>query len=188
MFALFTLLFGAMAVLFLVLVFFGVYLFTVYVLSRLGGKFRVGSYFQFLIPIYNVMLLCDCAKLTRWLTVGLLFPGFVASVMNVASLHMLEPYVKTAGLLIGFAANVLLWGSIAKRLGKNFWLWGIITTVLCGLPVLILAFDSSLPVPESRPRSGQSGPDKGDGPHADEQSANKDENNNHEETRYIDVQ
>ena len=53
---------------------------------------------------------------------------------------------------------------------------------------LILAFDSSLPVPENQPRSGQPGPDQGDGPHADEQSENKDENNNHEETRYIDVQ
>ena len=184
----FTVLFGAFAVVVFVLMCFGFYIFAAFVFYRLGEKFRVGSFLGFLIPIYNVMLLCDCAKLTRWLTVGLLFPGFVASVMNVASLHMLEPYVKTAGLLIGFAANVLLWGSIAKRLGKNFWLWGIITTVLCGLPVLILAFDSSLPVPESRPRSGQLGPDQGDGPHADEQSENKDENNNHEETRYIDVQ
>ena len=182
MFALFTLLFGAMAVLFLVLVFFGVYLFTVYVLSRLGGKFRVGSYFQFLIPIYNVMLLCDCAKLTRWLTVAVIFPGFVASAMNVASLHLFEPYVKTAGLLIGLAGNVLLWGSIAKRLGKNFWLWGIITTVLCGLPVLILAFDSSMPQLEEPPRSEPASGDRG------KPSSGYSGNNHHEETRYIEVQ
>ena len=172
MFALFTLLFGAMAVLFLVLVFFGVYLFTVYVLSRLGGKFRVGSYFQFLIPIYNVMLLCDCAGLTRWLTIGVIFPGCVASVMNMLSLHVFASSVKTVGLLIGLASNVLLWGTIAKKLGKNFWLWGIITPVLCGFPVLILAFDSSMP------KSG--GPAQG--------VSCGDNHNNQGETRYIDVQ
>lgn len=52
---------------------------------------------------------------------------------------------SSGAALVAFAANVYLWGKIAERLGKNFWLWGILTPVLLGLPVLILAFDGSMP-------------------------------------------
>ncbi len=141
----FTLLFGAFTVLAVLLVFFGFYLFAAYVFYRLGEKFRIGSFVGFLIPGYNVMLLCDCAAVTRWLTVAILAPGFVQFVMNALSLYMFAQFFESVSGLIGVVASVYLWGSIARRLGKNFWLWGIGTTILLGLPALILAFDGSMP-------------------------------------------
>lgn len=140
-----TLFFGTMAVIAAIAILFGFYIFAAYVFSRLAEKFRVGSFFQFLIPIYNIMLLCDCAKITRWLTVALVAPGLVASALNILSFDTLSDMVKSGGALVALAANVWLWGSIAKRLGKNFWLWGIITPLLLGFPILILAFDGSMP-------------------------------------------
>lgn len=141
----FTLFFGAMALIVSVIVIFGFYIFAAYVFARLAEKFRVGSFIRFLIPFYNIMLLCDCARVTRWLAAALIAPGITASILNMLSLGALEGVISSAGAVIGFAANVWLWGSIAQRLGKNFWLWGIITPVLVGLPVLILAFDGSMP-------------------------------------------
>lgn len=70
----FTILFGALAVIVLVLMCFGIYIFAAYVFSRLGEKFRIGSFLQFLIPFYNVMLLCDCARISRWFTVAVIAP------------------------------------------------------------------------------------------------------------------
>lgn len=141
----FAILFGALAVIVVVLMCFGLYIFAAYVFSRLGEKFRVGSFLQFLIPFYNVMLLCDCAKISRWFTIGVIAPGFIAAAMNLVSLYLFADFFSSGAALIGFAANVYLWGSIAERLGKNFWVWGILTPVLLGLPVLILAFDGSMP-------------------------------------------
>ena len=46
----FTILFGALLVIVLVLMCFGVYIFAAYVFSRLGEKFRIGSFLKFLIP------------------------------------------------------------------------------------------------------------------------------------------
>ena len=37
---------------------------------------------------------------------------------------------------------VNIWGSIAERLGKSYWFYGI-TILFFGIPVFILAFDSS---------------------------------------------
>ena len=67
----FTMLFGAFAALAALAMLLGFYLFTAYVMYRIGDKFRIGSYLEFLIPVYNVMLLCDCAGITRWVTAGI---------------------------------------------------------------------------------------------------------------------
>jgi len=141
----FTILFGALAVIIMVLMCFGIYIFAAYVFSRLGEKFRIGSFIRFLIPFYNIMLLCDCAGVSRWLTIAIVAPGLVAAAFNVISFYAFTGIFSSGAALVGFAANVYLWGRIAERLGKNFWLWGIGTPVLIGLPVLILAFDNSMP-------------------------------------------
>lgn len=141
----FSIIFGAFAVLVFVALFFGIYIFATYVFSRLGEKFRVGSFLSFLIPFYNIMLLCDCAAISRWFTVPLAAPGVVAGAMNIFTVGILYDSFSSAAALVGFAANVYLWGKIAERLGKNFWLWGIGTPALLGLPILILAFDGSMP-------------------------------------------
>lgn len=125
--------------------FFILYIFIAYVFSRLGKKFAVGSFVEFLIPIYNVMLLCDCASVSRWLTVGIVAPGFISGAMNALTYFPFMPLFVPASGLIALIATFYLWGSIAKRLDKNFWVWGIITTLLMGIPLLILAFDNSMP-------------------------------------------
>ena len=141
----FTLLFGAFAIIAVTLMCFGLYIFAAYVFYRLGEKFRTGSFIGFLIPVYNVMLLCDCAAVSRWLTAAIVAPGLITFIMNAVSFYLFAPVLEPSSAMIGIAASVWLWGSIARRLGKNFWLWGIATTVLMGLPVLIMAFDGSMP-------------------------------------------
>ena len=98
------------------------------------------------------MILCDCAKITRWLTVALVAPGIVTFVMNAVTFYIFAPVLEPASALVAVAAAIYLWGTIARRLGKNFWLWGIGTVMLMGLPVLIMAFDSSAP---SHPQSSR---------------------------------
>ena len=81
----FALLFGAFAVFAVLVLIFGIYLFSAYVMYRIGDKFHIGSYVEFLFPVYNVMLLCDCAGITRWVTAGIAVPAFAASVLNFFS-------------------------------------------------------------------------------------------------------
>ena len=96
------------------------YLFSSFVLYRIGNKFGVGSFWHYLIPFYNMVLMCRCGGVSAWNVLGLVvFPISIYSTINI-------------------------WGSIAERLGKSYWLYGI-TTLIIGVPVLILAFDSSRP-------------------------------------------
>jgi hypothetical protein len=97
------------------------YLALTWVLYKLGRKFGVGAFWEYLIPVYNVVLLCRCAGLTPWFTLFMFLP-----VLNIF-------------------VTFLIWGKIAERLGKNMLLWGLLCTLL-GLPVLILALDASKPV------------------------------------------
>lgn len=134
---LFAIAFGILGVLFVLAFTILLYLFTAYVLARIGRKFNIGSFPLFLVPFYNIILLCDCAKVERWVTVGIILP-FLSNSLHLGSFGRLI-------VLIAFASHVYLWGSLAKRLGKDFWLWGIITPLLGWLPAIVLAFDDSLP-------------------------------------------
>lgn len=96
-----------------------VYLFMSFVLYKIGNKFDLGApFWQYIIPIYNMVLMCRCGGVSAWNVLGMMiFPISIYSTINV-------------------------WGSIAERLGKSYWLYGI-TILLFGIPVLFLAFDSS---------------------------------------------
>ena len=141
----FTMLFGAFAALAALAMLLGFDLFTAYVMYRIGDKFRIGSYLEFLIPVYNVMLLCDCAGITRWVTAGIGAPAVVASLLNFFSFGFFGGNMGYLVSAVFFFCWIYLWGSIAQRLGKNFWLWGVLSFFFGGLPLLILAFDGSLP-------------------------------------------
>jgi serine/threonine protein kinase len=91
-----------------------------YIMYRIGRKFSIGSMPGFTIPIYNSVLLCRCGGLSGWLV-----------------LLLFVPYIG------GLVFPVWLYGAIAKRLGKNFWLYGLGSLLF--IPVLILAFDDSRP-------------------------------------------
>lgn len=137
--------FAGMTALFFLIFFFGFYFFAAYVFYRVGAKFRIGSYIEYCIPVYNVLLLCDCARISRWTAAGLLVPAFCAGVINLFRFGLFIGSVGDLTFVVFFACWVYLWGSIAKRLGKNFWLWGVAAFLFGGLPVLFLAFDGSMP-------------------------------------------
>jgi hypothetical protein len=96
------------------------YVFSAYVLYRIGRKFGVGSFGAYCIPVYNSVLLCRCAEISPWLMLWLLVP--------LADLWFI----------------VYLWGTLAKKLGHNFWLFGL-GMFLFAIPALVLAFDDSRP-------------------------------------------
>jgi type IV pilus assembly protein PilM len=126
--------FGTLALILPVLI----YLFMSYVLYRIGEKFELGlPFWHYLVPIYNMVLMCRCGEVSPWNVLGMMiFPISIYSTINV-------------------------WGSIAEKLGKNYWIYGVLT-LLCGIPVFFLAFDSSKP--EERSLYASMAPAFSDGP------------------------
>ncbi|OZM56172.1 hypothetical protein CIB95_13805 [Lottiidibacillus patelloidae] len=113
---------------FLTLIFsIGLYCAVVYCLFRLGKKFGVGTFWEYMIPFYNIYLV---HKMTRLPTHYLLI--------------ILIPFVGS------FIYGVYAFGKIAERLGKDFWLYGI-GTILIGVPLFFMAFDKSMPL-ENAPK------------------------------------
>jgi len=100
----------------------GIYVFFAYVWARVGAKFGIGSFVEFLIPIWNLVLLMHCARMSGW--------------------HVLWYLVPLANLIISY----VVWGRIAWRLGKNVPLYVLLFILVPPVPMLILAFDSSRPV------------------------------------------
>ncbi|WP_139488252.1 FHA domain-containing protein [Brevibacillus dissolubilis] len=100
----------------------GVYAFTAYTYYRIGQKFGIGTLGEFFIPVYNLVLLCRCAGISSWFLLTILIPYLGAIIFTV-----------------------YLYGKIAERLGKDFWLWGLGSAFL-GIPAIVMAFDSSYPV------------------------------------------
>ncbi|TVM18682.1 hypothetical protein DPQ33_04175 [Oceanidesulfovibrio indonesiensis] len=132
-----------------------IYLISAYVLYRIGRKFGVGTYLQWLIPLYNLILLTRCAGLSPWWAApsiaqfGLLLlviPLMFADPMFAMSLMSLGQILN----FIGYIILAVILGNIAKRLGKNLVLWVILALIpLVNLvAILILAFDSSRPALE----------------------------------------
>lgn len=130
--------------------FFGVYIFVAFVFSRVGKKCGVGSFLQFLIPIWNAILLCDCAKISRWVTVAVVAPGLILFPLNKLGIVVTPEAIDRAAQFITFAGNAYIWGKIAGRMGKNEWLWGIFTPILAFIPTLFLAFGSAMPLDRVR--------------------------------------
>ena len=104
-------------------VFVGLYLFVSWIHFRIGRKFGIGNFGQYCIPIYGWVLLCRCAGVSGW--------------------NVLWFFVPIANLIFA----VFLWGTLAERLGHCFWGYGL-CIFFFGIPVYILAFDSSTYVGE----------------------------------------
>lgn len=120
------------------------YLFAAYVMFRVGEKFRVGRWRDYVVPVRNIMLICDCAGVTRWTAAGLALPAPLFWIICAAA-PPLEFYAGRALAALFVFCWVYLWGSVAERLGRSFWLWGAACLMFGGLPVLVLAFDGSMP-------------------------------------------
>ena len=130
----------------------GVYALFAYVLYRVGRKFGLGGYPRYLIPVYNLILMCRCAELPGIYVVLLLAPGAVALAGMLLGILLAGPFAGVTLLpllhplawLVAVGAHTVLWGRIAQRLGKDFWLWGLLVAFFW-LPLLVLALDDSLP-------------------------------------------
>ena len=130
----------------------GVYALFAYVLYREGRKFGLGGYPRYLIPVYNLILMCRCAELPGVYVVLLLAPGAVALAGMLLGILLAGPFAGVTLLpllhplawLVAVGAHTVLWGRIAQRLGKDFWLWGLLVAFFW-LPLLVLALDDSLP-------------------------------------------
>ena len=121
------------------------YIFAAYVMFRVGEKFRVGRFRDYLVPVWNLALTCDCAGVTRWVAAGLALPAPLFWIICAAGAPSLEFYAGRALAALFIFCWVYLWGSVAERLGKSFWLWGAACLVFGGVPVLFIAFDGSMP-------------------------------------------
>ena len=121
------------------------YIFAAYVMFRVGEKFRVGRFRDYLVPVWNLALLCDCGGVTRLVAAGLALPAPLFWIICAAGAPSLEFYAGRALAALFVFCWVYLWGSVAERLGKNFWLWGAVCLIFGGIPVLFLAFDGSMP-------------------------------------------
>ena len=141
----FELIFGAFFFTAVLFVTFFVYIVTAFIFTKLGEKFGVGSFIGFLVPVYNVMLLCDCAKISRWLSLCIVAPGLVAFVINAFTFSAFVPVLGDVSSVVAMVSTMFLFGKIAERLGKNPWIWGIGTVLLMGLPIFFLALDGSRP-------------------------------------------
>jgi type IV pilus assembly protein PilM len=113
--------FASLFIITFIVVFLAIWFFISYTLYRIGRKFQIGSFWGYCVPIYNIYLICKCADVPLWNIVGLFIP------------------------ILNIYCCINIWGSIAERLGKSYWIYGITILLFC-IPVLILAFDGSYPV------------------------------------------
>ncbi len=136
-----------------------------FVFYRIGKKFGVGKYWEWLIPIYNMVLLNRCAGTPMYVV----FPFIGAMALTLLMIPMFFVSFELAlGLssiaqilnLLSIISLFIIIGKVAERLGKSFILWGflgVLGGLLLGIPYLILAFDSSRPVDGGGGGGGGSG-------------------------------
>ena len=72
------------------------YLFAAYVMFRVGEKFRVGRCRDYLVPVWNLALLCDCGGVTRLVAAGLALPAPLFWIICAAGAPSLEFYAGRA--------------------------------------------------------------------------------------------
>src|SRR5579862_1715384 len=108
----------------------GTYLLGVYVMSRIGRKLGIGTFEQYCVPFYNVALMFRWIGLSGWVAVGFCIVWLIGAVL--LALSRSAPEFAWAWVmfwvLVGpfhLAFQVYFWGTVAGRLGKSFWLYGL---------------------------------------------------------------
>lgn len=98
-----------------------IYVFYCVTLWQIGKKFGVGTAGAYFIPFRNMVLLCECAGVSGWNVLFCAIP------------------------IVNYGAMLWIWGNLARRMGRGFWLYGILCSFVF-LPALILAFGKAAPV------------------------------------------
>lgn len=114
-----------------------------YRVARKYNDHQAGRYF---LPLVNFYYLGRQARVPGWCSLAA--AGFPAGVFLAALRPFpFNPDVLWSVILAGMACWIGLWGSIARALGREFWLYGVMSLTI--VPVVILAFDDSRPVTEA---------------------------------------
>jgi hypothetical protein len=98
-----------------------IYVFNCITLWQIGKKFGIGRPGSYFIPVRNLVLLCRCAGVSGWNVLFCFIP------------------------IVNYGALIWIWGNVARRMGRGFWLYGILCSFLF-FPALILAFGEAAPV------------------------------------------
>lgn len=96
------------------------------ILWRIGKKFLDEDFLAYCIPVYQLVLMCRCAQVSGWHAAAACVP------------------------IVNCGACIWIFGNIARRLGRNFWVYGVGS--LLTVPVLVLAFSKDKPVAIDPPR------------------------------------
>jgi len=131
----------------MLLVFLAVYAFGCFINYRMVVKFDPATTYPVnLIPFWNWYLIIRVAVRSPatffWLTLPVPFIlTALGKALDVSSITHL-------GTIISLLVTARVYGSIAEKLGKNFWLYAVLMFIplVNVIPTLILAFDGSRPV------------------------------------------
>lgn len=132
-----------------------------FVLYKIGLKLNTNkSYYWYLIPVYNTWILAKEVYFSAYLfSLFITIPILNAIISNLMLSKVFdnldninsETLEHTTNLMYAIEGissllliilSIKLWGDIAKKLDKNFWLYGV-SISLFYLPILILAFEES---------------------------------------------
>lgn len=138
------------AYVFIAVLLIGFYLVGAYARFRIGRSCDIGSFGAFSIPVYSTVLLCRCGRISAWTVAGLVLPlvAFGAALLLLAGEVLW--YVGIVLLMVFIGFRFYLWGSVARRLSKDFWLYGLLTSLFV-FPLLFLAFGTSRSVKAPSP-------------------------------------
>lgn len=115
-----------------------VYLFWGYIEYRIARKIDITiKYEAFLIPFRQWGRICPYAGISEiW--------GIMPTALVIIGQHFQSDILFAAISLFYTITYSIIWGRIAERFGKNFWLWAIFSNF--GIPLIFLAFNSDKPV------------------------------------------
>lgn len=108
--------------------------------KRLGDERSPGLYW---IPVYGLYLLAQRAHAVLGFILTLAgVLGFLACLNGLSKEPVQRGFAIAAGVaaLLAVCGWAYLWGTVARKLGRSFWLYGLTVTFFL-LPMLVLAFD-----------------------------------------------
>lgn len=103
---------------------------------KIGNKCGYGEYWKFCIPIYNLALLCECAKISKKILLLIFLPVLLK--------YFGVPF-NVANIVITFFFFGYLSSGLAKRFGKKEVVWFFTGGICFFVPLIFFAFDSSRP-------------------------------------------
>lgn len=122
-----------------------------YIFYRLGRKFHAPDpYWHYLIPIWNYIILCRCTRLSKYYAVFYHVLYFVATMILFLGESLNEPALLNIWVCLFIMCIMLeaeIFGRLAQRLNKDFWLYGF-SGFVAYFPLILLVLAKEQPVEE----------------------------------------